>query len=621
MTFSDTRIAAVSCALLLAPFWLIYGPLFPAPPVGAGSDFNLHYPNLLAGYFWIEQNGWLRAPWFSPAQCAGTPYLGDLNVAFYSLPQVLTQWGGPTFAVRATAVIFAALGYLGAFALARGTLRASIPAAVLAGAFIMFNAFFVYRIAVGHLTFHPIMLAPGTAWIVLGGGAVRESWRRIGLRALLAGASFAVMFHAGMIHAIIPVALFIAGLWAVLGLRDGELRAGPVVILALAAVGAGLLSAARLQAALSFMAQFPRADYPLPGFAGLWDALAAPFQGVFLTQPYSWAEAALANRQFSLAPHEWKYGISAAALILLLAGAARRLWVSRAEDWRPRADVRADVRAEDWPPGVNAARISAAAVLAAVLVLPVAVNMHGEAWTALLKTVPVLGQSSSLLRWYVVYTLLGAVLAGCALDWVTQGLAAQGLAAERRTRWAFAAVALAVLTAWSALQDHSRDEWHDYDGRPVEDAYQARAGGGPVPAVAALVMRTLGGAGRYGLDVNRNNAMAQGESEILCNQPMFGYTLENFPLGETFTGDITEEDDDGGLNIKNPACYQYPAENQCAPGDSFLLEHESGARDFAAYRAFPFERPLRHDIAVWVNLAALILLPFGILFCVWRRRE
>jgi hypothetical protein len=593
---SLSRITLFVCAGLLAAFWSVYGFLFPAVPAGLGHDYNLHYPNLLAGYFFIEQNGWFAAPWFSPAQCAGTPYLGDLNVMFHSAPQVFAVFGGPAFAVQATVVLFAALGLAGTVALARDTLQTSLPAALLAAALVLFNGFFVYRMAIGHLTFHPIMLIPAAAWLTVGGPALGRYAGPV-LRALMVGAAFALMVEAGMVHGVLPAVLVIAGVWAWTALRSGRIDPAPVLILGAAAVVAGLLSAARLQAALAFLSHFPRADYPLPGFASVWDALRAPFEAVFLTPPDAWAEAATVNRKWSLARHEWEYGLSAFALIVLAVGVLRAGLAAALNRSRIR---------------IGGARLFAAAVFAVVLIAPVVVNIHGEAWTAFLKTVPVLGQSSSLVRWYVVYTFLFGFLCAPALD-----------AAIDAGRWRrhVSVGLIAGVIAWSVLEDRTHYAEQTYDGRPIQASYEAVAAGAPVPAVEQLVMTVGSGAGRFNPDVNRNNAMARGESELLCNQPLFGYTLENFPLMDSFTGGILEEDGWGGINLKNPACYLYPDENGCTPGEGFAVENTDDALAFAAYKAFPFERPLRHDAAAAVNIAAVLLWPLAVGVLAWRRRR
>lgn len=592
MPLTESRITLFVCAGLLAAFWSIYGFLFPDVPTGLGHDYNLHYPNLLAGYFWIEQSGWFAAPWFSPAQCAGTPYLGDLNVMYRSAPQIFTVFGGPASAVQTTVVLFAGIGLVGTVALCRDTLNASLPAALLAGALVLFNGFFVYRMAIGHLTFHPIMLVPGLAWLTMGGPLLARYAGPV-LRALLVGAGFALMMESGMVHGILPAALVIAGVWAWVSIRDSRLSAEPVLILAAAAIVAALLCAARLQASLAFLSHFPRADYPLPGFATLWDAIRAPFEAVFLTPPETWAEAATVNRKWSLGRHEWEYGLSAFALIVLGAGA-----------------MAAVLRRPSLP--LTSARIAAAIVLLAVLVTPVVINIYGEQWTAFLKTVPVLGQSSSLVRWYVVYTFLFAFMCAPALD-------AAVPAGPWRRHWTVGAIMGVVV--WSVMEDRTHYAEQGYDGTGIQAAYDAVAAGGPIPTIESLVMTSTNGAGRFNPDIDRNNAMAQGQSQLLCNQPLFGYTLENFPLMDSFTGDILEEDGWGGINLKNPACYVYPDENGCEPGEGFAVERADDALAFAAYKPFPFERPARHDAAVALNLAALAAWLIAVPLLAWRRRR
>jgi hypothetical protein len=82
----------------------IFLPYLPAGGAPWGHDYALHLPNLLAGDFWFLQNGPFAVPWSSPAQCAGVPFLADLNVAYYSLPQWATFAVGPVSAIRLTVV-------------------------------------------------------------------------------------------------------------------------------------------------------------------------------------------------------------------------------------------------------------------------------------------------------------------------------------------------------------------------------------------------------------------------------------------------------------------------------------------------------------------------------------
>jgi hypothetical protein len=59
------------------------------------------------------------------------------------------------------------------------------------------------------------------------------------------------------------------------------------------------------------------------------------------------------------------------------------------------------------------------------------------------------------------------------------------------------------------------------------------------------------------------------------------------------------------LNVKNPACYAFPAENHCAPGDEYTVSQLPDATAFLAYRPVHFREPPRQTIANVVNLLAI----------------
>jgi hypothetical protein len=230
-----TALAWAAMGLAFAAWLWIFLPLIPADGHGLGADYSLHLPNLLAGYFLYRESGLLVLPWFSPGQCGGVPFLADLNVGFYSLPQFLSFVVDPLVAVRATFVVFAALGGVGFYVLARRSFALSPAASAVAAVLFLFNGTFAYRMAIGHLTFHPVMLAPWMALCLLRGNA---------LGAIVAGALFAYSFQAGMIHATLPIAFAGAAVILVHGIRNGQSRR-PWTAFAGAVVVAGALSASR----------------------------------------------------------------------------------------------------------------------------------------------------------------------------------------------------------------------------------------------------------------------------------------------------------------------------------------------------------------------------------------
>jgi hypothetical protein len=401
---------------------------------------------------------------------------------------------------------------------------------------------------------------------------------------------FACMFHAGMVHAIPPVAIALAVILLLHGRLHGH-RRGPWLIFAGVALLSLALGAQRLAAALAFLQQFPRDEYALPGFPSLLDELRVVLQSLFWRPPAELAQPLLANLSLPLERHEWEYGLGPAAALLLLAGAARAA------------------------KGMRLARTGwlAATAIVAALAIPLALNWHQPAWHAFLKSLPLLGSSSNLVRWYVLYVPLAALCAGLALDRVVP-------AGPWRAR---AAILVAAATlAWNWAADRSYYTAQAYNAGAVQRAWQAVAAGAPVPAVTDLAVR-VDAARRLMLPLNRNDDMARGYSQLLCYQPMFGYGLERLHHGALRPGPALAELPDGTLNLKNPACYVFPEANACVPGDHFRRDQREAAARFLRYRPYAFQRPARQSFADAVTLAALLLTLAALVAAAtlaWRRR-
>jgi hypothetical protein len=555
---------AVALAFL-AYLWM-YLPRF-ATDARWGDDYALHFPNLLAGCYWRAQSGLLAIPWFSPAQCGGVPYLGDLNVAYYALPQWLAFLAGPVSAIQATFALFAAAGAAGFFLLLRR--RFLLPAApAAAGAVLfLFSTFYTARMIAGHLTFHPFTLVPWLALVVLSPGTTRRgAWAAAAVGAL----AFAYMFEAGMVHGILPAVLAIVLILIVHGQLYGA-RTRPWQILAASGALALALGAQRLAAALAFLAQFPRGEYPLPGFRSLLDAAGFALQALFWRPPLLGISEQLANQQWDMEVHELAFGVGPVALALLLAGAfaARRGAI----------------------PGSRA--IWAAFVV--LLAVPLALNWYVEPWNALLKRLPIFGSSSSLLRWYAAYIPVVVLFAALALQRLARSAAAQRAAA---------AVVLLFTVGWHLVADDTRLIAADYDPRPLQQAWETLRTSG-APAISRIAVRT-DAQGRPSGELDRNDALAAGASQALCYQPMFGYRLERLPGGPLHAGPALGESAPGILNVRNPACYAYPQANACRPGAHFATGERERAERFLRYEPFAFVVPSWQRAASLVSFLALL---------------
>jgi hypothetical protein len=215
-------------------------------------------------------------------------------------------------------------------------------------------------------------------------------------------------------------------------------------------------------------------------------------------------------------------------------------------------------------------------MLALVLALPVLLNTYGTGWNALLKQVPVIRSSSSMVRWFLVYVPIAAVVSALALERV-----------RGKPRALLSIVGVAAIIVVNFAQDRTHHENQTYRPGEVTRAHEALAGGAEIPPIRAVAV-TVGQNGQAIVRQGDNDLLSQGLSPLLCYNPSFGYRLESLPVGDLHPGSVWETTD-GHFNVKNPACHVFPRENGCSPGDHFLLAQREDVERFVTYRPFPFE--------------------------------
>jgi hypothetical protein len=552
--------------LILCRIWL---PDLPNADGRMGADYAFWLPNLLAGDFWHARNGWWLVPWFTPASCGGAPLNADPQGAYLSLPQLLSFAVAPVRAVRISFVLFAAAGFVGMHRLARGGFRLGRAASLLASLLFLFNGFFAVRMMVGHLSFAPFMLLPAMAACAVGPPADRRGTvLRVGLFGLL----LAVMLQAGMTVLVLPAFLSLAIVGVMQALATGD-ALWPAVVRGAAGTALGFaLSAGRLAYVFALMGNMPRTSYPLPGFSTLPESAWVAFRGLFLW-PAPGMTDALVNTALRFQLHEFDYRVGPVPLVLMLAAAWRR----------------------SGAPGERRRRVLWE-VLALLLVIPLVLNTHAAGWTAFLKALPVIGASSSLLRWFAAYILPAALGGAVALD---------RIAAQAGNGGGVLAAAGAVATVVALLAPdrafYGPNGLGFYDPVRIEASWRAVASGQAVPSVTGIADTALDG-GRDSMQ--RQDALTAGLSQKTCYDPLFGYRLEFLPQAALHVGPALAVGLPGRLNLINPACYVFPAANGCAPGDAFRTDQHAAAARFLAYRPFGARVPAMAAAAGWLSLAA-----------------
>jgi hypothetical protein len=366
-----------------------------------------------------------------------------------------------------------------------------------------------------------------------------------------------------------------------------------VSITTAALVGMAIV-AVKLIPALAYLGEFPRDSYLLPGFSSLWESAGMAFKLLFLNSAHVEAALSLVNVQWLLGYHEFEYGVSPVPLFIVLIAAA--IYVARGDSL-------------DHLRSVNSKTFSIAVLLLWILMIPLILNVYGEHWTSFLKTIPLLKNSTALVRWFALYIPVAAVVAAIALN---------GMAVRSSVKALVAGMGGAAVIASNLQYLGDRQYSQPYDPTQILAASAALRAGEAIPAIQEITIfkrqeNQPGGA------EERNGDLALGRSQLACSEPLFGYQLEFFRWGPLDAGPITRVSGHY-LNIKNPACYLYPAENKCQPGDHFTVDQAKEAGQFASYRPFQWEQPLRQQVAGFLSAVSLVGALCGLLFGVCRSR-
>ena len=227
-----------------------------------GHDFEYFFPYLLSGVQWIELHGWWTVPHFTPDYCGGMPWLANPQSMFYSVPQLLALVTDLVRAVKLTTILFAAIGAGAIYGLLRRCFGISWQASTLGFVLFQLNGFLIFRIGIGHLTYHVYGLAPLICLCALLPGSSNIAASRSGTLfwsacAIVAGGSLlAAMVYGGALNYIIPVVLCASAVLLLQQSRTGW-QLLPWAVLTGAALWAIPVSALKLVPSFILATQFP----------------------------------------------------------------------------------------------------------------------------------------------------------------------------------------------------------------------------------------------------------------------------------------------------------------------------------------------------------------------------
>ena len=569
--------------LLNAAYLTIFVRFFPNKYGGIGHDYAYWFPRMIAGTYWFMQNGLLSVPWFTPALNGGNLLYADPESIYFSFPQFLAFFVDPLTSITVTFAAFAIVGMWGMYVLLRNIFNCGFWSGYLGAGLFLFNGLFTYRMVVGHLPYHTFMLLPWILICVLGRYDRYTIYNDISC-ATGAALMLAYCFYAGAIHILIPLTLVVVAVGLIYGQVYPEKSIGYIwrrVILLLTITI--VLSASKLVAAFNVIKNVPRESYSLPGIPDVIDSFIVPFRSLFLSAlTRQGANRTFENLQWTLDRHEFEYGITIVPLVLLLAVISWRFFRQHPRTCLP------NWRYKQW--------LSFMATLL-LLMVPVLANYYHPQWNAFLKTVPIIKNSSTLVRLYAMYIPIGIVLP--VLIFEKSGLrpVVKGL---------LTVTLMIMIVAVNVLHDKSFCYVNHYDYRPISQSFAAAQKQKRIPVIEFIGVSATVDTATRNITYKNDSLINIGVSHLLARSSLFGYQLEFFPQKDKLKIGSVKQAAEGRFNLINPSCYLYPDQNGCHPGDRFRIDQIEQLANFINYREMEFEMPVSQRIANRISLTSLL---------------
>ncbi len=578
--YFDLPLNRVLLLLLLNAIYLtIFIRFFPNKYGGIGHDYAYWFPRMTAGVYWYLQNGLLSVPWFTPALNGGNLLYADPESIYFSVPQFLAFIVDPLTSVTITFTIFSIVGMCGMYWLLRYVFACGFPSSFLGAGLFLFNGLFTYRMVVGHLPYHAFMLLP---WIAL--CLLWKTDRQTIYHDLVWSTGAALMlaycFYAGGIHFLIPLALAVIAIGLIYRLvgfkreiRYIWRRGGTLLTIT------GMLCASKLTAAFSVIKNVPREAYLLPGISNLADLFVVPIRSLFFAAiTRQEANHTFENLQWALDRHEFEYGISFVPLLLMIVGVSRIIIRRFRKNCSPVCFK------------VNWLLLFSTLFIIAV---PVFANYYSPQWNAFLKALPVIKNSSTLVRWYAMYIPIGILVAVLAFEDFGPKPAIKNLSAV---------LLILIVVVVNLIHDKGFSYVDNYNYQPISQGIVAVKNQGKIPVIEYIGLSATIDTPAQKITYSKDNLINIGVSYLLARSSLFGYKLEFFPKKEGLKIGRVVEVTEGFFNMINPSCYLYPEENGCEPGDRFRTDQIAQMTQFISYRPFKFQLPIHQRIANWVSL-------------------
>ena len=546
---------------------------------GTGHDYSYFFPKMLDTLIFYQANGFTIQE-YTPSYCAGVFVYANPQSMAFSLPQMLLFFFDPIESVRLTYIAISLIGFIGIFLCSR-ELKVSSSASFFAAILFALSGFLLTRMIVGHLAFYSVFFAPLIAWFLMRSISQYENMERVkSLTNLSLGSIFlAYSIFSGigvmLLQSIIVICFFVI----LFGLKSKKLKISLVFLLFLLTISA-LLASPKIEASLALIEINPRGFYKLPGFE-FFDALKFIFTSLIWIPDSKTVNEALLNKDWVLSWHELYYGLSPIILIPFFALISSKF----------RRKISSSIK-----------RNSSILILFILFsLIPILLNYYSPSWNAIIKEMPIIGQSSNLTRFIFILIPIFAIGSGLIFEKINL---------KKVYKLSFTLVTILFLGFYQyfVITLHLNPSKVEYKPNDIVNAwYEINENDKRAPAIDKLgfIRKTVNKQHAPNLD----KLFLIGVSNAMCYEPIFGYRFEKATTYKLLPGDIFQKVNNG-LNFKNPSCYVYPEVNNCPSNGQFSSQDKALLSSFAKRESVKFVYSSSREILNSLSFYLFIILAF-----------
>ena len=521
------------------------------------GDFILSVPAAIFGKIWFFKNGLFEVPYFNPSMCCGVPFYADPQSGYYSLHQVLFLIFDVDLAIRLFFLILSIIAFIGTFILTRFCFKFEKYNSLLCASLFLFNGFFVYRFLWGHLQYCYYVFVPIYCFFIIQSSLLNNNKLKI-LFFLFSTLIIANFFHSG-VAPIMPI--IILAITSVIIIYLFKNKNYEVIKYTLASFSTGILiSLSKIVSSLYFLKQYPRI------VEGVYLNSIIDFIYVFFTSFFLYPHTSYYHRNnlnnFFMETVDLDFSISLVPLIIII------------------------IFFLHFKKFINKKNYYLYIILLIALMVPIFFNVNIFNSKNIISNIPILKSFWINTRWMAVYILPIILFVGMIINTLKfknsiillliflvlfQTIAYHKIRNFLKTNY----IVNNSVYSISIINNYSKNLKEKINEIKIENV-------------------------KMFSDFTENEGFINNTSNYYCYSPIFGYRLEYLPFNNI--KNFLEPQKDLKNYLFNPACFLYPDENFCSPGDLFKPNEEFNLYKFVNFNNYNFNIPFYQQIANYISL-------------------